>query len=213
MKRILMATLPFVVAACYSVMAAAPVQEAQARFNDKINAWMEGRIVSLDAKANKFTVRGRKDEYASEYSKMMKEIQDKTANLSGAEKEQKTAEIHRSYADRLANARNKSSEKESDFTFSLTDKEPLGVWDERHHAQANADHSGMAHDTKEAVAIKTFADFKIGEHVIVGYDSGVITNTAYALIAKGDGNMEKGQELPTKTSADQNAPATPKASR
>jgi hypothetical protein len=209
MKRIMMATLPFVIAACYSAMAAAPVQEAQERFSDKINAWMEGRIVTLDAKSNKFAVRGRKDDYASEYAKMMKETQEKTANMTGTEKEQKAAEIHKSYADRLANARNKSSEKESDFTFSVSDKEPLAVWDERHHGHAGADHTGMAHDTKEANAIKSFTDLKIGDHVIVGYDSGVITNTGYALIVKGDGNEEKGQEQPTKTSA----PAAPKNAR
>jgi len=199
-----MATLPFVVAACYSALAAAPVQEAQEHFNDKINAWMEGRIVALDAKSNKFSVRGRKDEYASEYAKMMKEIQDKTANMTGAEKENKAADIRRSYADKLANARNKSSGNESDFTFAVPDKQALGVFDERHQGTAHApDHSGMAHDSREANSMKSFSDLKIGDHVIVGYDSGVLTNTAYALVAKGAGSEGKASQEPTKTSADQ----------
>lgn len=205
MKRILMATLPFALAACYSVMAAAPIQEAQEHFSTNINSWMEGRILAIDAKANKFTIRGRKDEYATEYAKMLKDIANKTANMTGAEKEAKAAEIRRSYADSLANARNKSAEKESDFVFALDAKQPLSLFDERQHFEGSVDRTGMAQTNKEANAIKAFSDLKIGDHLIVGYDAGVLTNTAYAAIVKG-GSHEKAAQEPTKTSSDENAP-------
>src|SRR6185312_16950547 len=57
--------------------------------NPKVDAWAQGSIISIDAKAGKFSIRGNKLPYATEYAKMMSDIYNKTQNLSGADRQAK----------------------------------------------------------------------------------------------------------------------------
>src|SRR5437762_9045512 len=70
---------------------------ATEHFNPKINAWAEGTVMTVDADGAKFTIRGTKRPYATAYAKMLKEIHDKTAKLSGEAAARKDAEIRTSW--------------------------------------------------------------------------------------------------------------------
>ncbi len=90
------------------------------QFDPRIDTWVEGAIITLDADGSKFAVRGVKLPYATAYAEMMKDQNEKLKNVEPADRQAKIDEVNRAWADRLAAARTeKLPAKESDFTFSL----------------------------------------------------------------------------------------------
>lgn len=191
-------------------------EKALGQFDPRIDTWVEGSVIALDADAGKFSIRGRKMPFASAHAEMMKDLWDKTQNLAAAEKEAKEREVRASWADRLAKARTeKVADKDSDFTFSLPAKGQLRVFHHRdvrnadYLHQVDADNKankpqevaadrkpenreiGAPGDEKESAAMMTLKDLKIGDRVCSGYDAGMINNEAYVVVkkdAKADNN-------------------------
>jgi hypothetical protein len=149
---------------------AADNQADMGAFN--INRWAEGTIQSIDAKNNKFTIRGHQRAWASEYAKMMKDIHDKTMKLDPAQRQAKADEIRKSYADNLAKARTET-EKDSDYTFYLP-KESNGRF-MLFELQGNQ-------GDKFSSTPHNFSDLKVGEQFIIGYDAGTLYNYAHNLV-------------------------------
>ena len=165
------------------------VRLASAGVNETVNAWVDGTVMSLNVESGKFSVRGAKRPYATAYAKMVKEIENKTATLDRAARQVKAAEIRGAWRDKLASAQKEPWDKNSDFTFSLPAKDArLTVYDEGkfygrelHAPEATTVVRNELRD-REIVGLMTLSELQAGEHVIVGYESGVITNHAYAVI-------------------------------
>jgi len=154
-------------------------------FGSKIDAWMEGSIMTLDADSHKFTVRGAQRPYATEYAKMVRDINDKTAKLTGADRDAKAADVRKSYADNLEKARTKERSKDSDFNFYVPADGMIQVHDEtaNYNRPSNTvTQPDTIRSTKEAIAMHALKDFHVGEYVVVGYESGVVKNTAFVII-------------------------------
>ncbi len=161
----------------------------QPEFNTKINSWAEGTIESIDAEHGKFSIRGAKRPYASAYAQMTKEIIEKTKNLQGAERQAKEADVRNSWREKLAKAQRQPFERDSDFTFNLPkDINVVTSLDEsRHYGQElqtlPAAPRGMEYiSDREAASFITLKKLDIGEHVVVGYDGGIISNDVYAVL-------------------------------
>jgi len=173
-----------VVAALLVIPASVRADDTTDTFNPKINAWAEGTILSLDADG-KFSIRGVQRAYQTEYAKMLKDIHNKTAKLSGAERDQKEADIRRNYQDSLNKAAAKEPSKESDFTFRVNSKEgTLNVFDEMQHyniAHDNPTAPAKLNETQRA-SMMSFKDLHVGDYVVVGYATGVINNDAFVVI-------------------------------
>lgn len=113
----------FIAAAAFSAKAADEIEA----FGSKIDAWMEGSIVSIDSSANKLTVHGAKRPYSTEYAKMLREINTNTAKLTGTERDSKTTEIRNAWADSLNTARRQARDTDSDFNFRIPGKDGMVV--------------------------------------------------------------------------------------
>ena len=157
--------------------------------SEKVNAWVDGTVVSVNTETGKFSVLGAKRPYASAYAKMLIEIESKTVNLDRAAREPKATEIRNAWRDKLAAAQKESWDKNSDFTFSLPAKDArLTVYDESnfygrelHAPEATTAAANKLRD-RDAVGRMALGDLQVGAHVIVGYETGIITNHAYAII-------------------------------
>ncbi|HYG75102.1 MAG TPA: hypothetical protein VEK08_08875 [Planctomycetota bacterium] len=175
------------------------------RFDHRIDTWVEGTILSLDADGKKFSVRGSKMPVATQHAAMMKDMHSKTANLDAAKRQEKEAEVRKAWADRLASARTEKRDDPSDFNFALPGDGKLSVLSSSSvqdvdwlrgdvaaggdAADAKAERpiaTGANTDRDEARAMMTLKDLKIGDKVMVGYDSGIITNEAYVVVKHGD---------------------------
>lgn len=170
-----MSPISVVPACCFMLIAAftASAADDTAPFGSKIDAWMEGSIISLDSASGKFTVHGAKRPYATQFAKMQKEINSKTEKLTGADRDAKIASIKASWADTLEKARTEERAKGSDFNFKIPGKDGLALsYDEKSDATVlSNDKTGM----------KALSDFSIGQYVLVGYDAGVVSNDAYVI--------------------------------
>jgi hypothetical protein len=181
---------------------------AQTQFDPRIDAWAEGNVVALDADSGKFTVRAYKLPYATAYSEMLKDMHNKTKDLPANQKQAKMDEVRRSWNDTLNKARNeKIADKPSDFAFNISDKNLVKVLGERQvqgvdylslnnaglkgeepistsvdKKNDNQDFKGG--DNKEMAAMLAFKDLKVGDRVMIGYDSGMVTNETYVIIKR-----------------------------
>jgi len=70
-----------------------PAPTVEHAFNDKIDSWVEGVVMSVDADAGKFSIRGIKREYATTYATMLKEIDVKTLGMNEADRARASAQI------------------------------------------------------------------------------------------------------------------------
>lgn len=228
----LLATACLAQAPATAPAAAQPQQQLSA----SIDTWIEGTVLSLDADGQKFSVRGVKLPFATAEAGMMKDIAEKTKNLDATQREQKTAEIRQSWADKLNKAKSEPVKQgTSDFNFSLPDKANLVILDDtqimregqqeslnaavstQSSASVNTEQSKLAgsagteapkgdvaqpaadkaegekaaatvtaradqYDRKELGAIRTLKDLKVGDKVRVGYDAGLLSNTAYVIV-------------------------------
>lgn len=156
---------------------AASAATDDAPFGSKIDAWMDGTVVSIDAIAHKFTVHGAKRAYATEYAKMLREINAKTPKLEGAERDTKVAEIRGAWVDNLKKALTEPRGKDVDFNFRVTTTDGMvASYDDTGTNSAPPENfNGTAH------SMRALADFRVGQYVLVGYESGPIHNDAYVL--------------------------------
>jgi hyperosmotically inducible protein len=160
---------------------------AQPRFDNKINTWMEGSILSINAESGKISVRGAKRPYATAYAKMMNEIFDKTQNLQGADKQAKETEIRAAWHDKLAKAQREPNERDSDFTFSLPAKSTIVTsFDESRYYGKDYEYTPVPNRAKgetdkETINTQSLKNLRVGEHVVVGYDAGLIRNDVYVV--------------------------------
>ena len=157
-------------------------------FDSKINTWAEGTLLTIDADAAKITIRGTKHPYASEYTKMLISIHEKTEGMNKADHATKAAEIRLNWHDALEKARAKDSGPDGDMTFHLPGADSkLVVVDERSFygetPQATVSYAATAMLTDaEFSAVLAMKDLKIGEPLVIGYASGLLKNEAFVLI-------------------------------
>jgi len=145
-------------------------------FGSKIDAWMEGTITSIEDDGKKFVVHGGARPYATQYAKMMKEIGEKTAKLSGAEATKTADEIRVSWAEKLNKAAAEAPSKESNFTFHVATKDGSLVC--RDESASKLTIPEPTHKTQ----CTSMKDFSLNEFVVVGYESGVLRNDAFVVI-------------------------------
>ena len=157
-------------------------------FDSKINTWAEGTLLTIDADASKISIRGTKHPYASEYTKMLISIHEKTEGMTPADHATKAAEIRRSWHDALEKARTKEFGEDGDMTFHLPGGDSkLVVVDERPFygevPQSTVSYAATAMLTDaEFAAVLAMKDLKVGEPLVVGYASGLLRNEAFVLI-------------------------------
>jgi len=171
------------------------------RFDSRIDTWVEGDIKELSADGKKFTINGTKMPYATVHAQMMQEFHKEAEGLDQAKRREKFMEVRKEWSDRLEKARGEEEGKPADFTFEMPAKGSLSVYQARdpHEygwlrgkiaAKAGVDlkeeqpiptAADKKEEGKEAGEIK-FTDLKLNNHVLVGYDSGVLTNEAYVII-------------------------------
>ncbi len=160
-------------------------QHAQGPFDPKINNWAEGTLMSIDADGAKLSIRGAKRPYASEYAKMLRNIHETTAKMTQAERKLKSFEIRQNWNSALIKAQEQMTDMDSDFTFHLPGKgHQFVVVDETMFYSRLTPSTGSTSsltDT-ECASVHALKDLKIGECVVVGYESGMFTNSAYAVI-------------------------------
>jgi hypothetical protein len=165
-------------------------------FDSRINSWAEGMLLTLDADNSTLTIRGSVRPYASEYAKMLKKIHEKTTKLTLDERAAKAAEIRLEWTSALGKAREQEPQKDSDFTFHLPGKdEKLVIVDEtpfynRETQIVTFDAKIGALTDKECKAIEALKEMKIGEYVVVGYESGLIRNSAHVVIKANSGSFK-----------------------
>ncbi|HEY3319200.1 MAG TPA: hypothetical protein VGP72_01840 [Planctomycetota bacterium] len=158
---------------------------AQWPFDARIDSWAEGTLMSIDADGAKLSIRGAKRPYASEYAKMLQSIQEKTAKLTQAERKIKASEIRQSWTQALETAHALGVEADSDLTFHLPSKNhSLVIVDETalyDHVTVSTGSTDSLTDA-ECAAVHAMKDLKVGECVVVGYERGILRNTAYVVI-------------------------------
>lgn len=200
----------------------------QPRFDGKINTWMEGTILSINAESGKISVRGAKRPYATAYAKMMNEVFDKTRNLQGADKQAKETEIRTAWRDKLAKAQREANDRDGDFTFSLPPSSTIVTsFDEsryygKDYEYAPVPNRARGETDKETINTQTLKNLRVGEHVVVGYDAGMIRNDVYVVFKANyselnseervnsiDGRNATGTAVVTPPATNRNAPAQP----
>ena len=165
------------------------------QFNEKINSWADGTIMSVDAKEGKFSVRGAKRPYATAYASMLKEIHAKTDKLTGNDRLGIAAEIRNAHRSKLAAAQSQPSDRDSDFTFNLPAREGrITSFEESQYYGRDLQEIESAPNSaqvspKEAARMLALKDLRIGDRVIVGYESGLLANYAYAVIRARHGDV------------------------
>jgi len=157
-------------------------------FNTKINNWAEGTLLTIDADHAKITIRGAKRPYASEYAKMLIAIHEATADMTQVDRSRQTTEIRQNWKSALEVAHAQPADAASDMTFQLPGKDTkLVVVDEssfyNRDTKIMTALSAKAHLTDtECKSVHALKDLKVGECVVVGYESGMLRNDGYVVI-------------------------------
>lgn len=156
------------------------------RFDDKIDAWFDGTVTSVDTDNGTFVVRGSKKPYATAYAQMLNDIHAKTSKLEGVSRQDKEFEIRKAWREKLNASQKELSDEYSSLTFKLPAKaSTMSLLDEsrfygRPFTTQNTDKKTVARNTQTGtIGLK---DLRSDEHVIIGYDSGVTGNNAYVAI-------------------------------
>ena len=157
-------------------------------FDSRINNWAEGVLLTIDADHSKLTIRGSDRPYASEYAKMLKAIHAVTDKMTQSERAKRTLEMRLEWKIALEKANTTESAKDRDMSFSLPGKDgKLVVVDETpfYNREAHGTTSAVATASltdKECKAVHELKNLKVGERVVIGYNSGILKHDAYAVI-------------------------------
>jgi len=167
------------------------------RFDSRIDTWVEGTLTSISADGKKFTVHGVKMPYATVHAQMMQDFHKKAEGLDQAKRQEKMAEVRKDWADRLEKAKTEDAGKPGDYSFAMPAKGNLTILESRegHNFGWLRGDKAAAADLKDEQPIPTaaddkgkgenllaFTDLKLNDRLMVGYDSGIITNEAYTAI-------------------------------
>jgi len=163
----------------------------------KIDTWMEGTIMMIDADGGKLSVRGAKKPYATAYAKMLQDVDVQTRNLSGDERSKKVVDLRTSHRAALKTASTEKSDDDSDFTFYIPSKEAsavsvidetetYGVFDDKIPATA-AFGTKLNKEERDSMAI--LKDLKVGQRVVLGYARGVVYNNVYSIVKVAAGTV------------------------
>lgn len=166
-------------------------------YSPKIDTWMEGTVMMIDADGGKLSVRGAKKPYASAYARLLQDIDAKTRNLNEADRTKKIAEVRAEHRDAMNKALLEKSDADSDFTFYLPSDElkhvvvldetnTYGVADDKIPATAAY---GTKLNTEERGSMAVLKDLKVGQRVVIGYAKGVVYNNSYAIIKVAGGSV------------------------
>ena len=201
--------------------APAPAAAQPTLLSNNVDTWIEGTVLSLDANAQKFSVRGVKLPYATAEAGMMADIANKTKDITDpAQRQAKIDEVRASWANKLNKSKaEKIADSPSTFKFSLPDKANLVIMSEppmssqatpnqeiaiKSASSSSSSASILSNDTvsktaqasatvsdprlannvsqKELSALHSLKDLKIGDKVKVGYEGGLLSNTAYVVL-------------------------------
>ena len=177
--------------------------KAHARFDSHIDTWAEGTVVTLNSEGKKLTIKGQKLPYATAHAQMKKEIHAKIQGLDEAQREAKIAEIKNAWASKLEKAKNEELAAAGDFTVAFPANGALTIHESRDmpdmawmHVRKGGDEQPIpasARDEKREAAKLAFSDLRIGDRVMIGYDSGVITNEMYTILRESEPADKAGQ--------------------
>jgi hypothetical protein len=189
----------------------ADAKGGEVTFDTRIDTWVEGTVLSIDADGAKLGVRGVKLPYATAMAGMWQDIHNQTKDLNAADRKAKEDEVRRAWADRLAKSRDeKVADKTSDYTFALPANGQLSMYNA--NEVKSVEYLGLAGaregksqevayekdarkdtgdvrvpaklDEKEFAALKSLKDLKVGDRVQIGFDDGVVTDEVYVLVKK-----------------------------
>jgi len=163
-----------------------PAPPSEQKFSEKIDSWVEGVVMAVDADAGKFSIRGFKREYATTYANMLKDIEAQTVGMNADAAALKAREIRATYNEKFASIKEKDGQTISDFTFYMPAKtSKLLVLNETDNYGRKDDPStpeALKLSDSERKAMRELRDVKVGERVVIGFDGGVIYNNAYAVV-------------------------------
>ena len=168
------------------------------RFDSRIDTWVEGTLTSISADGKKFTVHGTKMPYATVKAQMMQDFHKKAEGLDQAKRQEKMAEVRKDWADRLEKSKTEDPGKPADYSFAMPAKGFLSI----HEARQGHDFGWLRGEKAAAADLKDeqpipvaaddkkidsegllkFSDLKLNDRLMVGYDSGIITNEAYTAV-------------------------------
>jgi len=167
------------------------------QFDSRIDSWCQGEITALDLNAKKITLRCAEMPIASVNAQMLKDLHDKTANITDvAQRQQKEAEVRQSWQAKLDKANTESPAAAKETTFKLADEQPLAIVPANAVASVDYLHrdklvigneksdlgAPVVQNNEDTSKALTLNDLHIGDKVMIGYDSGIFTNDAHALV-------------------------------
>jgi len=170
-------------------------EKMHARFDSHIDAWAEGTVTMMNAESKKLTIKGQKLPYATAHAQMKKEIHAKIQGLDEAQRDAKIAEIKTAWASKLDKAKNEDLAAAADFTFAFPANGSLTIHESRDvpdmawmHMRKGEEQPipASARDEKREARNLAFSDLKIGDRVMIGYDSGVLTNDMYTILRESE---------------------------
>lgn len=193
---------------------AAP-KHAATHFDANIDTWAEGTVMAVDADGGTLTVRGVKRPYATAYAGMLKEIHAEVSKLPQDQRPAKEAEIRAKWDKSLADARaTETASKDGDFTFYLPkEKDRIAFFNESLYYDREATKpADVKVSDAERQALLAFKDMKVGDRVSVGYDSGVVYNTAHVIVKVREASSDAQKPVKASLQTDERT-ATEKASQ
>jgi len=189
-------------------------QHAATHFDAGIDTWAEGTVMAIDADGGTLTVRGVKRPYATAYAGMLKELHAEVSKLPQDQRPAKEAEIRAKWEKSLADARaTETATKDGDFTFYLPkEKDRIAFFNEALYYDREATKQPDVKVTaSERQAMLAFKDMKIGDRVSVGYDSGVVYNTAHVIVKVREASADAQKPVPASLQTTNEPTTTQKA--
>jgi len=189
-------------------------QHAATHFDAGIDTWAEGTVMAIDADGGTLTVRGVKRPYATAYAGMLKELHAEVSKLPQDQRPAKEAEIRAKWEKSLADARaTETANKDGDFTFYLPkEKDRIAFFNEALYYDREATkQSDVKVTASERQAMLAFKDMKVGDRVSVGYDSGVVYNTAHVIVKVREASADAQKPVPASLQTTNEPTATEKA--
>ncbi|MBI4862124.1 MAG: hypothetical protein HY815_17990 [Candidatus Riflebacteria bacterium] len=172
------------------------------QFHANIDRWCRGEITDVDVNQKVITLRGTEMSFATETSKMLREIHGATQDISdAAKKKEKEDSIRQEWKARLDKAAAASAGEASELRVHVPGSGTMSILEESEIAgvdflrreldTARAPGAAPGSGTLGAPVVGgpekpsggyTLADLKVGDQVLVGYDSGVFSNDAYVVV-------------------------------
>jgi hypothetical protein len=153
----------------------------ETELSPRIDSWYEGSVVSLQSDRGQFVLHGGPMPYATTYARMLREIRDKTANFGDADQRRRIEDdVRNAWQDRLTQAKSeKPGAAGAEMHFQLPARGAVSMLNEGESTTPShlnwdrgfADRGNPAASGATAPAIQSLGDFRVGDHVIVGYAS------------------------------------------